>query len=256
MMQNGTVMMQGNSVTFDKMPANLQRELPPGEAALRFYIDFASPSKEVYCWNSELPSSVEQFAQGNAAFFFGYSYHVPYIKNLAPKLNFAVTKAPQIENSQEINYANYWAYTVSSKTKYSNEAWNFIQFITTNADNNAKYLEKTQKPAALRSLISSQLEDPTIGAFAAQSLTAQSWYQGALLNSGRTRGISEAVATFLFVTGLGLLGGVVWGKMIGLYVGLAALSFGMLIQTFWLWVRSRPVLRTLCERDHCLETQV
>ena len=84
----------------------------------------------------------------------------------------------------------------------------------------------------------------------------QSWYQGALLNGGKTRGISEAVGIFLSVTGLTLLGGVIWGKTIGLYVGLGAFSFGMLIQTLWLWVRSRPVLRALCERDHCLETQV
>ena len=82
----------------------------------------------------------------------------------------------------------------------------------------------------------------------------QSWYQGALLNSGKTRGISEAVALYLFVTGLALWGGVTWGKMIGLYVGLGAFSFGMLIQTFWLWVRSRPVLRALFKRDHRLET--
>jgi len=77
----------------------------------------------------------------------------------------------------------------------------------------------------------------------------QSWYQGALLNSGKTRGISEAVAIFLFGTALTLVGGVMWGKMIGLYVGLGAFGFGMLIQTIWLWVRSRPVLRALYERE-------
>jgi len=77
----------------------------------------------------------------------------------------------------------------------------------------------------------------------------QSWYQGTLLNSGKTRGISEAVAIFLLGTGLVLVGGVIWGKIIGLYVGLGAFSFGMLIQTFWLWYRSRPVLSTLYKRD-------
>ncbi|MFL7868149.1 MAG: hypothetical protein AB8I58_04935, partial [Anaerolineales bacterium] len=77
----------------------------------------------------------------------------------------------------------------------------------------------------------------------------QSWYQGALLNSGKTRGISEAVAVFLFASGLVLLGGVSWNRIIGLYVGLGAFSFGMFSQTIWLWVRSRPVLRTLYERD-------
>ncbi len=83
----------------------------------------------------------------------------------------------------------------------------------------------------------------------------QSWYQGALLNSGKTRGISEAVAVFLLSTGMVLLGGVTWGKTTGLYVGLAAFSFGMLAQTIWLWVRGRPVLHALSERDLRLETQ-
>ena len=84
----------------------------------------------------------------------------------------------------------------------------------------------------------------------------QSWYQGALLNSGKTRGISEAVAIFLLSTGMVLFGGVTWGKMTGLYVGLAAFSFGMFSQTIWLWMRGRPVLRALFERDHRIETQV
>jgi hypothetical protein len=83
----------------------------------------------------------------------------------------------------------------------------------------------------------------------------QSWYQGALLNSGKTRGISEAVAIFLIGTGLILVGGVTWEKMIGLYVGLGAFSFGMLVQTIWLWVRGRPVLRALYERDYGSEAQ-
>ncbi len=92
-----------------------------------------------------------------------------------------------------------------------------------------------------------------IGALLPALNTLQSWYQGALLNSGKTRGISEAVALYLFAAGLALWGGVTWGKIVGLYVGLAAFSFGMLIQTFWLWFRSRSVIRTLCERDQCLD---
>lgn len=81
----------------------------------------------------------------------------------------------------------------------------------------------------------------------------QSWYQGALLNSGKTRGISEAVVIFLLSTGLVLMGGVIWGRTTGLYIGLGAFSFGMLVQTIWLWVRSRPVLHALYERDQRFE---
>jgi len=82
----------------------------------------------------------------------------------------------------------------------------------------------------------------------------QSWLQGGLLNSGKTRGISEAVAVFLIGTGAVLLGGIIWGKLVGLYVGLVAFSFGMLVQTLWLWVRSRSVLRALFERDRHIDT--
>ena len=85
--------------------------------------------------------------------------------------------------------------------------------------------------------------------------TIQSWFQGSLLNSGKTRGISEAVAVFLLGTGLVLLAGILWGEMIGLYVGLGAFSFGMFVQTLWLWVRSRSVLHALIERDQHLEIQ-
>ncbi len=81
----------------------------------------------------------------------------------------------------------------------------------------------------------------------------QSWYQGVLLNSGKTRGISEAVGVFLLVTGAVLWAGVSWGEMTGLYVGLTAFSFGMFVQTIWLWARSRSTLHALCERDNCLE---
>jgi len=84
----------------------------------------------------------------------------------------------------------------------------------------------------------------------------QSWFQGSLLNSGKTRGISEAVAIFLFGTGAVMLAGIIWGGTVGLYVGLGAFSFGMAVQTLWLWIRSRSVVRALFGRDRELETQM
>ncbi len=84
--------------------------------------------------------------------------------------------------------------------------------------------------------------------------TLQSWFQGVLLNSGKTRGISEAVAIFLFVTGAVLVFGVVWGEMTGLYIGLLAFSAGMFFQTIWLYVRSRAPMHTLDLRDSALES--
>lgn len=76
-----------------------------------------------------------------------------------------------------------------------------------------------------------------------------SWYQGILVHNRRTRAISEAMAIFLLVAGSILLGGVVWGRITGLYVGLAAFGTGMLGQTVWLWRRSRSEIRDLRRQD-------
>ena len=146
---------------------------------MRFYTDFANPGKESYTWNNELGNSLEMFSSGNLAIMFGYSYHIPLIKAAAPKLNFSVSKFPQIEGNPptNINFANYWVETVSKKSTHKNEALDFIQFMT-KSEQVGSYLEKTKKPTALRSLISSQRNDDEIGVFADQVLTARSWYQG------------------------------------------------------------------------------
>ena len=77
----------------------------------------------------------------------------------------------------------------------------------------------------------------------------QSWYQGVLLNSGKTRGISEAVVIFILVTAIVLSVGVFLNEVTGLYIGLTALSAGMLSQTTWLYIRSRKPMAALISRD-------
>lgn len=66
----------------------------------------------------------------------------------------------------------------------------------------------------------------------------QSWFQGRLLHSRRTRGITESVVIFLALDAAILIAGVVWGGVIGLYVGLAAMVVSMAAQTVWLGVRA------------------
>lgn len=73
----------------------------------------------------------------------------------------------------------------------------------------------------------------------------QSWFQGALVHGKKTRGIPEAVSIYLVSVSLLLAGGVVWGEMTGLYIGMGALGLAQIAQTFWLWHKSREVLLPL-----------
>jgi multiple sugar transport system substrate-binding protein len=197
MMQNGTEMMRGNMVTFNQKPEYFSKDIIPGLDALRFYSDFSNPSKEVYCWNNEIGNSLDLFMQGKLAMMFGYSYMLPQIKAMAPKLSFQIAALPQIEDNPPVNFANYWVETVSQKIKTNAEnlakggsyakqksdtAWDFIQFAA-KADQVKTYLKKTNRITALRKLIDEQKEDQAIGEFAKQVLTVKSWYKGSDANA-------------------------------------------------------------------------
>ncbi len=181
MMQSGATMMSDSGQVLFNTAPNMANSInfSPGVDALRFYTDFVDPVKESYSWNSELANSLDMFISGNLAIMFSYSYDLATIKAQAPKLNFSVAKLPQIEGvpPTNINFANYWIEVVSKKSPVVNEAWDFVQFMT--KEEQAKlYLDKTKRPTALRSLVTKQKEDDTIGVFADQVLTAKSWYRG------------------------------------------------------------------------------
>lgn len=179
MLQNGTVMADDEGFPmFTRMPAELEgkREQLPALQALGFYTDFANPAKDVYTWNADQPNSLEAFIQGTSAFFLGYGYHLPLIRARAPKLNLGLTKAPQI-GAPEVNYANYWMWTVSKKTASPDLAWLLVNFMT-DKDEVAKYLKAAKRPAARKALLQDQLEDEDVGVFASQVITAKTWYRG------------------------------------------------------------------------------
>ncbi len=178
MLQNGTTIMDENGVvTINKAPSG-SNGYQPALGALRFYTDFSNTTKEVYCWNNELDDSLKDFAEGNVGIMFGYSYHKPLIKMLSPKLKFNIAPLPQIKGStQTTNIADYQVEVVSKKSEYKDEAWDFIQFMTSEKQV-VKYLNKTKKPTALRSLIQKQLDDDDVKIFAEQLLTSKSWYEG------------------------------------------------------------------------------
>lgn len=177
MLQNGTEMTAANSLaTFDK-PLRRNAEYFPGEEALRFYTDFSNPAKEVYTWNASMPDAEESFIEGKVGFFIGYSYEIERIRNRAPQLNFGIVSIPQVALDNTINYGNYWVEVVSKKSEYPAEAWDFILFIANN-ERVKKYLEITKKPPALKKLVEQYKNDPELGPFALQSLTAKSWYKG------------------------------------------------------------------------------
>ena len=77
----------------------------------------------------------------------------------------------------------------------------------------------------------------------------QSWFQGVILHSRRTRSVTEAVLIYLFVSTAILLAGIQWGTMVGVYVGLIAMTLGEIARAVWLGWRGRHARLALWARD-------
>ncbi|MDT3778373.1 hypothetical protein PJI16_12465 [Nitrospira sp. MA-1] len=67
----------------------------------------------------------------------------------------------------------------------------------------------------------------------------ESFFQGQFVHRGATSTITQAVCLYLTGSSIFLLVGVLYGKITGLYVGLAAMLTGFGFQLWWLWRNSR-----------------
>ncbi len=148
-----------------------------GEVALQYYTDFANPVKQVYTWNPQQHYSIDAFANGETAMMLNYSHQIPVIRSKSARFNFAIASAPQIAGSPiAVSYADYWAPTVAKQSLHGIEAWKFLVYLSS-AKGAVSYVNASHRPSARRDLIEQQKNDPDLGIFATQALTARSWYQ-------------------------------------------------------------------------------
>lgn len=181
MLQNGTQMVDDNKTkaTFNlKAKTKTGESYTPGLDALTFYTDFANPKKTVYTWNPSQQNSIDAFTSEKSAMMLNYLYQDVTIKAKAPRLNYAIAPAPQIEADPQkaVNFANYWGEAVSNASPNKDVAWDFLLYLA-KKENMDKYAKLTKRAASRRDVLETQLEDPDLKTFAKQALTAKSWYQ-------------------------------------------------------------------------------
>lgn len=151
----------------------------PGEAALAFYTKFSDKSQTSYTWNKEMWNSVDLFYSGKEGMMINYSHRIQTIQDKAPNLNVGIAPLPQIrENSKPVNYASYWAMAVSkqaaSQDQKEIECWNFLKFLTDKEQSEA-YTQQTHRVSPRLDVIEKQKEDPWLGVFADQAVSADSF---------------------------------------------------------------------------------
>lgn len=174
MVQNGTQMtdVTNTAATFTRTVSG-QRT---GENALQYYTDFANPEKAVYTWNDSQHYSIDAFVEGGLAMMINYSHQIPTISSRFQRLNFGIAPLPQFSELDAKNYANYFAAAVSAQSENQDVAWRLLSYMASR-DGALAYLTETSRPSARRDLIELQRNDPMLGVFALQALSARSWYQ-------------------------------------------------------------------------------
>lgn len=149
----------------------------PGVLGVDFYTSFANPSRENYNWNVDSDYSIDAFANGRAAYLYGYNYTRTQIDSKAPNLNYDVANVPQYDlNQPSVNYATYYAEVVSKQADKAVQAaaWDFLKFATSKEALDSYYANDKQ-PSSRRDLIALQTSDLQIGVFAHANLTAKSF---------------------------------------------------------------------------------
>jgi ABC-type glycerol-3-phosphate transport system substrate-binding protein len=112
----GTDSAGNTAIVFGSTPENTTTN--PAESALRFYTEFANPSKTSYSWNRSLPSAPDMFAAGDLGVYFGYASEYEGLRQQNPNLRFSVAELPQIEgNSNQIAYGKITGLAIARTAK-------------------------------------------------------------------------------------------------------------------------------------------
>lgn len=167
-----------------------------GADVLKFYTDFAKVAKS-RVWDNTFEMATQAFASGKVAFYFAPSWRAHELRQINPSLNFKIAPMPQLAG-KNVAWANYWGYTVSSKSRFPKESWEFLKFLTSGEAEKILYehASKTRLfglPYSRVDLQKELINDPLVGAFVAQGPYYKSWY----LNSWtRDQGLNDEMIKY------------------------------------------------------------
>jgi len=146
----------------------------PTASALRFFTEFADPSKDDYSWNRSLPESQKAFATGDVALYVGYASEAPILARMNPNLNFGLAPVPQIRTAANaLVTAHVWGLAASRGGANSNAAIT-AAFLLVSADTGGALSSALGIPSARRDILNkkSQGNDEF---FNKQAIVAHSW---------------------------------------------------------------------------------
>lgn len=164
---------RGYEITLGTVTSN--QSLPPGQAGLSFYTQFANSSGATYTWNRSLPQDRLAFLSGDVAVYFGKGSEYDDVRDGNPNLNFDVTVLPQGAGATvQRGHGTFYAFAIPSASPNPNGA--FAVARTLAAPETATLLsEKLYMAPVLRSQISGGTGDAFRRVIYRSALIAHAW---------------------------------------------------------------------------------
>lgn len=147
----------------------------PAESALRFYTEFANPTKTTYSWNASLPRSSDAFASGDLAVYFGFASEYGTLAARNPNLHFSVGLVPQLQGtSAHLTFGQLTGIALSRSALNPQGALIVAQSLTSQRAA-AAFTSALFLPPARRDVIIDTSNNAAIQAFVQSSLIAHGW---------------------------------------------------------------------------------
>jgi multiple sugar transport system substrate-binding protein len=145
--------------------------------ALLFYTLFSRSDK---VWDSTMPNSSEAFSSGKVAMIFAPSWKILDIKAINPEIDIGIVSIPKLPNSN-INWASYWVEGVSARSENKTESWKFLKYLSQKDSLEDLYKAAVTEryfgePYGRKDMADLLRNDPFLGAYINQAMTAKSWY--------------------------------------------------------------------------------
>lgn len=142
---------------------------------LKFYTDFADPSKDAYSWNKSFPNSNDAFSREDVAFYIGFASELQSLVNRNPNQNLAVASLPQIKNVNfKLTGARVTGIALLSSSKNFNAAFTAASLMATGNFASKFAIAEAVAPAR-RDLLALKPQDSYSPIFYDSALYARSW---------------------------------------------------------------------------------
>lgn len=145
-------------------------------SALRFYMDFSNPTKNIYTWNRAKSGSQNEFINGNLAIHFDFASAYNSIAKKNPHLNFAVAQVPQPRGtSAEITFARVHGLSVLKSSQNKKTAFIAVQKLLIDQYAAKDFAASYDLPPVRRDQLSIKPNDAALSVFYDAAIRSRTW---------------------------------------------------------------------------------